>query len=80
MAQPRMEECAHCGHLFRAGRPACPECGSDASTGWKSSDDIDYLSVELPDDAPLAPSANATHLWWWLAMVAAVVAALVFAL
>ncbi|MEC7726130.1 MAG: hypothetical protein VYD05_11485, partial [Planctomycetota bacterium] len=27
----------------------CRECGSDASTGWKSSDEIDYQSIEIPD-------------------------------
>ena len=41
--------CPHCGASFPEGRLACPECGSDAETGWKSSEEIDYLSVELPE-------------------------------
>jgi hypothetical protein len=33
----------------RLGRRACPECGSDAATGWQSSEEIDYRSVEVPE-------------------------------
>ncbi len=46
--------CPHCGATFREGRLSCPECGSDAQTGWKSQEEIDYQSVELPewDDEP----------------------------
>ncbi len=43
------EECPECGAEFRKGRLACPECGSDAQTGWKSEEDIQYESVEIPD-------------------------------
>lgn len=50
MAPARFEICPHCGSHFKAGRPACPDCGSDASTGWRDPEDLDYLSVELPDD------------------------------
>ena len=32
-----------------ANARACRECGSDASTGWKDGDEIDYQSVEIPD-------------------------------
>ena len=28
--------CSHCGAAIPAGAPACPECGSDDSTGWAS--------------------------------------------
>lgn len=74
-AEPRHEECPHCGALFRAGRPACPECGSDAETGWREADDIDYLSVEIPDglDAPDRPSPRRS------AAVAAIVVLLLLA-
>ena len=41
--------CPNCGAKFRAGRQACPECGSDEHTGWKSSEEIDYSSVEIPE-------------------------------
>lgn len=55
----KTEECPNCGAEFRAGRLACPECGSDAATGWRSGEDIEYESLELPerDDAPVAPRA-----------------------
>ena len=43
------EECPNCGATFRAGRLACPECGSDAETGWRGAEDLDYLAVEIPD-------------------------------
>ena len=43
-------DCAHCGAPVPAGRLACPECGSDAETGWKSDEEIDYEAVELPGD------------------------------
>ena len=49
-------ECPHCGAPVPAGRLACPECGSDAGTGWQSSEEIDYQSVELPDDHQPASS------------------------
>ena len=42
------EICAECGAEFRKGRLACPECGSDAETGWKDEEEIQYESVEIP--------------------------------
>lgn len=46
--------CPNCGARFPEGRLSCPECGSDAQTGWKSPEEIFYQSVELPewDDEP----------------------------
>ena len=41
--------CPNCGASFPEGRLSCPECGSDAQTGWKSREEIDYQSVELPE-------------------------------
>ncbi len=52
MPARRTEFCAHCGAEFAAGRLACPECGSDAETGWRSADDIVENSIALPDDEP----------------------------
>jgi ribosomal protein L32 len=43
------ETCPNCGDPFPAGRPACPHCGADAATGWKSADEIDEASVALPE-------------------------------
>lgn len=42
-------ECPNCGAEVAANARACRECGSDASTGWKDADEIDYQSVEIPD-------------------------------
>ena len=48
--RPRpVESCPHCGALFPQGRAACPDCGSDERTGWKSEEEISYASVEIPD-------------------------------
>ena len=38
--------CPFCGALVPVGAPACPECGSDESTGW--SDDIFGVRSENP--------------------------------
>ena len=45
-------ECPHCGGAVPIGRPACPHCGSDERTGWKSEEEIQYQSVEIPDFLP----------------------------
>lgn len=48
-------ECPQCGAMVRGGRTSCRECGSDARTGWKSAEEIDYQSVDV--DAPLPSQA-----------------------
>lgn len=80
--RPSFETCPHCGADFPAGRPACPECGSDAETGWRAAEDLDYASVELPEDAPSwSPDAPASSARpgsaTWLLAVLLVVALLV---
>lgn len=40
--------CPHCGSPLAPRAVACRECGSDLETGWNR--DVDYLSVELPED------------------------------
>lgn len=42
----RAFDCPHCGERVPAGARACPECGSDAGTGW--SDDADAWAGDLP--------------------------------
>ena len=49
MPRRELEICYECGAEFRRGRLACPECGSDAETGWKDETEIQYQSVEIPD-------------------------------
>ena len=75
--RPRLETCPHCGARFPAGRLACPECGSDAETGWRPAEDLDYESVELPEeetrwspDGP-APSARSGSATWLVAVLLA---------
>jgi ribosomal protein L32 len=81
MSAARHEECPNCGATFRRGRLACPECGSDAATGWKSEADIDYESVEIPDfyEEP-APPRRARRITFVVAACLALVAMAVFAL
>jgi uncharacterized membrane protein YvbJ len=47
--KPRSFECPNCGAEVAANARACRECGSDANTGWKDGDELDYQSVEIPD-------------------------------
>ena len=74
-------ECPQCGALVKAGAAACRECGSDAGTGWQSSEEIDYQSLELPDDAVPAPATRTerAHASRWFALVV-IVAVAAFAL
>ena len=60
---PATFDCPQCGYAVRAGRTSCPACGSDAETGWRSSEDVDYLSADIPeDDEPLDEGRNgASH-------------------
>ena len=52
-----MDECPHCGEPIEEDATFCRHCGSDEETGW--SPDVDYYSVELPEDddelEPLPP-------------------------
>ena len=52
MARRRTKECPNCGESIRETALACPECGSDAETGWASDEEIDYQSVEIPESWP----------------------------
>lgn len=31
---------------------ACPECGSDENTGWKSEEDLEFEALDLGDSPP----------------------------
>lgn len=43
------ELCPNCGESLPRNAKFCRECGSDAKTGWRSSEDIEYDSIELPE-------------------------------
>ena len=47
--KPEFFECPNCGASVRVGAKVCRECGSDDTTGWQSSEAIDYQSIEIPD-------------------------------
>jgi hypothetical protein len=76
----RLSECPNCGAEFDARRLACPECGSDAETGWKSQEDIDYEAVELPDALEVddGPRPRTRPIWPIVAVVAAVLLIVAF--
>jgi len=42
-------DCPHCGATFPASRLACPECGSDAETGWSEDGLTGYSATDIPD-------------------------------
>ena len=72
----------HALDLVRIRALVPKECGSDATTGWRDGEEIDYASVDLPDgyrdeasgdDVP--PSRTRT----WIAVTALVVAAAIVA-
>lgn len=63
-----MDECVNCGARFRRGRLACPECGSDAATGWQDAEEIDYQSIEIPD-AWHEEAAHAPRRRTWLVVI-----------
>ena len=46
MAPRRTLTCPHCDTLIPASSPACPECGSEAETGW--SQDAEAWAGDLP--------------------------------
>ena len=48
----RSFECPHCGTPVPRGRMACPECGSDAGTGWLDEEEVQVRSVDIPDHLP----------------------------
>lgn len=72
-------ECAHCGADVAIGSKVCRECGSDASTGWQSSEEIDYQSLDLPEGYAVDPAhpggPPVTRRRGWIVVTALVVAA-----
>ena len=73
-----LDTCPHCGASFRKGRPACPECGSDAATGWRDAEEIDYRSVEIPDtyEELVGDTRPSRSSFWTLLIVLLMVAGL----
>ena len=74
MKRASMEECPNCGARFRRGRAACPECGSDAETGWQDAEEIDYQSIEIPEAWDAEPAAPRRRHWLVVIVVLTVLA------
>ena len=49
--KPRREllACPHCGADVAVGAKVCRECGSDATAGWQTEEEVDYQSLDLPE-------------------------------
>ena len=80
-ALPATFACPHCGAEVKAGAAVCRECGSDAGTGWQSSEEIDYQSLDLPEgyaDDPEHPGGpvppSRLRPWQWVMLALALLA------
>jgi hypothetical protein len=70
-------ECPNCGADVAVGAKVCRACGSDDSTGWKSSEEIDYQSIDIPDGYGPDDEAEARpRSARWMQLVALALAAL----
>ncbi|MFN3240373.1 MAG: zinc ribbon domain-containing protein [Planctomycetota bacterium] len=68
-------ECPNCGADVAVGAKACRECGSDDTTGWQSSEEIDYHSIDIPDGyGPENELEHGRGRSWLVPIVAAVLA------
>ncbi|MGE4619629.1 MAG: hypothetical protein AAEJ04_07460 [Planctomycetota bacterium] len=55
-------ECPHCGAQVPPQRICCAGCGSDLETGWLDPQEIDYSSIELPEqDLPSKSDSERTN-------------------
>lgn len=72
-------ECPHCGADVPIGSAACKECGSDASTGWQSEEEIQYQSLDIPTGWGPEHESKRDGTSWWIQVVAiGVVVAMLF--
>ena len=73
------EECPNCGAELPLGARACPECGSDETTGWSEQAGAERL--DLPDESfdydeytkrefgTNSPVPRGLHWFWWVVAV-----------
>lgn len=77
MPLPPPDECAQCGEPIPRHAKACPSCGADERTGWRTSDIYDGLDLpaatfadendKAADKPPTPPRVNGLPWYWWVA-------------
>jgi len=80
--------CPHCGADVVVTAKVCRECGSDADTGWQSTEEVEYQSLDLPqgyrDDAAhesnVLPPSRPSKWFVFVVLLMVVVFVLVFVL
>jgi hypothetical protein len=83
MARPKLEPpeiCPICGDDVPRGSLACPACGADYNSGWRTNADA-HDALDLPDDdfdydefvqrefTPRAKPAGMRIIWWVTAII-----------
>lgn len=84
------EVCPHCGAMLPRKAKACPECGSDESTGWSDSahaghlgipeEHFDYDEFVQEEFGSRSPKPGGIRWLWWLTALVLLVAFLAFIL
>ena len=76
--------CPHCGAEVPPKARVCPECGSDAQTGWSQQAEGDGL--DLPDEefdydkfvdrefGSAKPVPDGIHWFWWIVAIVLLIA------
>jgi hypothetical protein len=77
------DTCPTCGADVPANAKACPECGSDESTGWSEQartagldlpqDDFDYKDFVEQEFGSKRRVPRGIHWFWWCVAVAVLV-------
>lgn len=78
--------CPHCGAEVPKNAKACPECGSDETTGWSEEtasggldlpdQDFDYDEFVGREFGSKNPVPTVIHWFWWAVGVALLIALL----
>jgi uncharacterized membrane protein YvbJ len=82
------EICPNCGATVPAKAKACPQCGSDETTGW--SEEASANGLDLPDEnfnydayveqefGSKKPVPRGMHWFWWVVAIILVAVFLAF--
>ena len=76
---PPPEICPNCGAAVPPDARACPECGSDDTTGWSAEarsdnlglpdDEFDYNDFVKKEFGASQPVPRGIHWFWWLTAI-----------